>query len=92
MLLSIISMLMGCTIQYAYRQPPVVEPAHIVYHHEVPQYYAYQRWVPGYYDRNGYWVSGYWATYDTAPMVRFYNPPPAVRHEHRQHRPHRHRR
>ena len=81
--------LLGCTIQYAYSQPPVVEPAHIVYHYETPQYYTYQRWVPGHYDRNGYWVSGYWTTYDTPPMVRFYNPPPVVHHHSR---PRRHRR
>ena len=79
------SLLLGCTVQYAYAEPPAttyythtaVVPAPVV----VQQY---RRWVPGHYTPRGMWVSGYW-TY--APAPRPYYAPPNC-HVHRDGRSH----
>ena len=88
-MIALLFSLIGCTIQYAYAEPPttsvVVEPAPVVttYYVTSPQY---RRWVPGHYNPRGIWVSGYW-TY--APTSR---PPVYVQsqncHVHRDGRSH----
>lgn len=84
-MISILLSLLGCTVQYAYAHPP--EPnAYVVYHHDIPETYVHRYWVPGYYDARGYWINGYWTTYDSYRQIRFYTPPPRPHYHRPRHR------
>jgi hypothetical protein len=83
----LISLLLGCTVQYAYAEPPAttyythtaVVPAPVVMS-------QYRRWVSGYYTRQGMWINGYW-TYAPAPRPLVYVQPQNC-HVHRDGRSH----
>jgi len=80
----LVSLLFGCTVQYAYAEPPA---ATYYTHAPVPVVVQqYRRWVPGHYNPHGMWINGYW-TYGPVPRPPVYVQPQNC-HVHRDGRSH----
>ena len=89
-MIALLFSLLGCTVQYAYAEPPttsyVVQPTPAITTYYIPPAPQYRRWVSGYYTRQGMWINGYW-TYAPAPRPPVYVQPQNC-HVHRDGRSH----